>query len=307
MKKINLFIVAGMASFALFSSCACSKIFNFKPKQFVPENYTTTVKAGASIEAEYLAMGNYGISMFETDVPDDFKKIVVYYPSDMTQGKRQYPVVVFVNGTGVKASNYIALFEHLASWGFIVVGNEETESWDGAASEKSLAWLLSENDNPESLFYRKVDRENIGASGHSQGGSGVFTTITEHEHSNMFKTAVSLSPTHEEQAISLKWHYDLTRIKIPILMLAGTEGFFETTVVIPLEKMLAMYEKISSPKAMARRTGAEHGEMLYSADGYVTAWLMWQLQGDTHAAGAFTGDSPEILTNKLYQQQSIDL
>ena len=47
--------------------------------------------------------------------------------------------------------------------------------------------------------------------------------------------------------------------------------------------------------------------MLYSADGYVTAWFMWQLQNDPNAAKAFTGDTPELANNELYQEQRIDL
>ena len=78
-------------------------------------------------------------------------------------------------------------------------------------------------------------------------------------------------------------------------------------VVIPIEKMIEMYNKIPSDKVMMRKTGYEHGEMLYVADGYVTAWLMWQLQNDNDAAKAFTGDTPEIMNNKLYQDQKIDL
>jgi len=58
---------------------------------------------------------------------------------------------------------------------------------------------------------------------------------------------------------------------------------------------------------MMRRTGCEHGQMPYSADGYVTAWFMWQLKGDAEAAVAFTGESPEILGNRLYQDQRVDL
>lgn len=68
-----------------------------------------------------------------------------------------------------------------------------------------------------------------------------------------------------------------------------------------------MYNKIPSPKVMIRRSGCEHGQMLYSADGYVTAWFMWQLQGDNRTAQAFTGNSPEIKENKHYQDQRIDL
>ncbi len=54
---------------------------------------------------------------------------------------------------------------------------------------------------------------------------------------------------------------------------------------------------------MMRRKDTPHGEMLYSSDGYVTAWFMWHLQGDAEAAKAFVGDSPEIMGNELYQDQ----
>ena len=42
-------------------------------------------------------------------------------------------------------------------------------------------------------------------------------------------------------------------------------------------------------------------------DGYVTAWFMWLLQDDAEAAKAFTGVSPEILRNALYQNQNINI
>lgn len=275
--------------------------------QFIPEKYTEEVPSGGTIEATYLKNGPYVVSSWQCPVNEDFKSITVYYPSEMGKSNRKYPVVVFVNGTGVVASKYAPLFEHLASWGFIVVGNEEPESWDGDATEKSLALLLEKDNDGGSIFYKKIDRENIGVSGHSQGGAGVFNAITAHPHSGLYKAAVSLSPTHEEQAIKLKWHYDLRKIKAPILLVAGTSGFFETKFVIPFERMTAMYNKIPSPKVMMRRSGCEHGQMLYSADGYVTAWFMWQLQGDNRAAQAFTGNSPEIKENKHYQDQRIDL
>jgi hypothetical protein len=39
----------------------------------------------------------------------------------------------------------------------------------------------------------------------------------------------------------------------------------------------------------------------------VIAWFRWQLTGDEEAAQVFIGDSPELLTNPLYQDQKIDL
>ena len=138
-------------------------------------------------------------------------------------------------------------------------------------------------------------------------GAGAFTAISIMEHKDKYKTAVALSPTHEETAHQFGWKYDLTKINIPTLMIAGTNGEFETQAVIPIEKMIEMYNKIPSSKVMLRRIGAEHGQMLYSADGYVTAWFMWQLKGDEEAEKAFIGDSPEIENNKLYQDIQISI
>ena len=70
--------------------------------------------------------------------------------------------------------------------------------------------------------------------------------------------------------------------------------------------MNAMYDKISSPKIMARRVGMIHDEVMYSAGGYVLPWFRWHLQGDTYAAKAFIGETPEWLTNSIYQDQRID-
>lgn len=53
-------------------------------------------------------------------------------------------------------------------------------------------------------------------------------------------------------------------------------------------------------------TDTAHSEMLYAANGYVTAWFMWHLQGDEEAAGAFIGENAEIMNNSLYQDQKHD-
>ena len=47
--------------------------------------------------------------------------------------------------------------------------------------------------------------------------------------------------------------------------------------------------------------------MLYSVDGYITAWFMWQLQEDKKASNAFLGEKSEFLNNKLYTDININL
>ena len=268
----------------------------------VPANYTEIVEAGGEIEAAYLATGNYETAYLAVPAPEEWGKYIIFYPKELERSEKTYPVVVLVNGTGVYASRYPALFAHLASWGFIVIGNEDPSTCMGTSANAALSYILSENENADSIFYHKADVDNIGISGHSQGGVGTFNAITIQEHNDLYKCAVSLSPTESVLADALHMPYDASQTTIPIMILAGTEHD-----VISLEGMQQMYQEISAPKLMARKSARGHGEMLYCADGYVTAWFMWLLQGDTYAAGAFTGEHPEILYNALYQDQQSNL
>lgn len=273
----------------------------------VPKDYTEIVKTGGEIEAKYLKNGTYKTAYTEVKVLENYKKYEIYYPEELTSADKKYPVIVVSNGTGVKGSKAKAMFEHFASWGFIVIGNEEEYSWNGFASDMSLNYLLKCSNDKDSIFYQKIDTENIGSLGHSQGGVGAINAVTDTKHSNMYKTVVAESPANPDLAAGMEWDYDISKVNIPIFMVAGTKGDFEMKTVIPTEKLPEMYAQITAPKAMARKKDCEHGEMLYSADGYVTAWFMWQLQGDEEALKAFTGDSPELMNNELYQEQRIDI
>lgn len=272
----------------------------------VPANYIDHVETGGELEAHYLKMGKYEVAHLEKNFPETFpdkwSKYVIYYPKELEQNKQQYPVVIFANGTGVGASKYSEMFEHLGSWGFIVLGNEDPETATGESIDTTLSILLNENKDKESIFFGKVDVESIGICGHSQGGVAVFNSISSQEHSNMYKCAVTLSPSDEANSAKQGRAYDSSKTTIPIMIFAGTEYD-----AISLENMKSMYQKIDAHKIIGRKTGMGHGEMLYSADGYVTAWFMWQLQNDQNAANAFIGENPEIFRNELYQDQQSNL
>lgn len=266
----------------------------------VPKEYWSEVETGGSIEANYLACGGYEVAHVEEKADEPVNQYVIYYPKELEQDK--YPVVVVVNGTGVFANKEKPLLEHLASWGFIVIGNHDGSTWSGRSADLTLDYLLRLNEDESSIFYQKVDVGNIGITGHSQGGVGVFNAIQNNSHSDLYKCAVSISPTEEEMAGLLQMPYKASKTTIPVFLLAGTEND-----VISIEKLEEMYGTISSDKAMAVRTGQQHGEMLYSADGYVTAWFMWYLKGDENAAQAFIGDTPELMINNLYQNQQLGI
>lgn len=270
-----------------------------------PTDYETSIETGGELEAKYLAHGKYDVSCYEQEVDEDFEKYEVYYPTNLINSNDTYPVIVMANGSGVRGSKNKTVFEHCASWGFIVVGNEDDTSWSGLSSDMSLQYILDENNNSNSVLYSKVDIPGI--VGHSQGGVGVINAITNQSNKDVYKTAVALSPTSDIIASKINWPYDISKVDIPLLMLAGDTGEFETEMVIPLSHLVDMYNKVDSEKVMARRVGNDHSQMLYASDGYVTAWLLYQLQGDKEAAKVFIGDNPEIVNNKMYSDLNIDI
>ena len=157
----------------------------------------------------------------------------------------------------------------------------------------------------ENIFYQKIDMENVGVAGHSQGGVGVINAITAQQSKDIFKAAVAISPTNKELSCGLQWDYDATKINIPIMLLSGAGGGDDW--VVTGEQLEDIFADIDSNKIMLRRKDTPHGEMLYSANGYITAWFMWQLRHDEDAAKAFTGETPELTHNPLYQDQKMDL
>lgn len=75
--------------------------------------------------------------------------------------------------------------------------------------------------------------------------------------------------------------------------------------ICPLWWLNECYDAVSDDvdKVIARQTGKDHGDMLCSADGYMTAWFMYYLKGETDAGKVFFGEDAEIHSNEnLYQQ-----
>lgn len=284
------------------------KILGSRPA--APTDYQTTVHTGGGIEKKYMENGGYEVSINESAVLQQFEKFIVCYPAELETIDKKYPVIVMCNGSGTPMSKYSAVAKHMASWGFIVIGTEENYSWNAFGAEMCLRYLERLNDNEKiedtiSVFYQKVDFDNVGIVGHSQGGAGVINAITDTTHKNVYKAAVSLSPTNKELAHNLLWDYDASLINIPVMLISGAGGGDDW--VVTGRQLQDIYDDIHSNKLMARRLNTAHNEVLYAANGYVTAWFMWHLQGDDEAAGAFTGENAEILNNSLYQDQKQDL
>ena len=126
--KILLIIVIVIVCSVLIGILGLKILWNrMITAQMAPDTYTSEVATGGDIEAKYMKMGQFEVKYFEVnfDEDEDIQKIHIWYPINLETEDIKVPVVLFINGTGVGASRYEPVFEHMASWGFISIGNED--------------------------------------------------------------------------------------------------------------------------------------------------------------------------------------
>ena len=277
----------------------------------VKEDYYASFSSTAPLELKYSQLGEYEVSTL--DDPSDheaIKKVRFWYPSELENSGKKYPLIVVVNASGTPALKYEPWFKRLASWGFIVVGNEDPQAGTGETTSIMLDYLL--NLPQDHQLNGRIDTESIGIVGFSQGGAGALAAVTMFDNGTAYKTIFTGSAAYPFLAGNLGWKYDVSKIGIPYFMAAGTgktddKGVPDITKeyagVAPLASLIENYEAISDDtfKVRARATGAEHEEMLARSDGYMTAWMLYQLQGDNEAAAVFIGEDAEILHNNNWQ------
>lgn len=286
-------------------------------------HYWNYAEPSGELEAKYTALGAYDVVSVEFEATGTaWGKYTVWYPSELKTDSDTYPLVIFANGTGTKASQYQEVFKHLATWGFIVVGNEDENCRTGESSADTLDFMLQLNENPTSDFYGKIDTENIGITGHSQGGVGAINAVAEQENGGLYKAVYAISATSRYHADELNkngegWSVDVSKLQVPVMMVAGTGLFDAGTLdvytetisegeaqgICPIWWLNECYDTVSDSvaKVVARQIGKDHGDMLRSADGYMTAWFMYWLKDDAEAGNAFFGENAEILTNENWQ------
>ncbi len=146
--------------------------------------------------------------------------------------------------------------------------------------------MLEQNQNSDSLFYEKIDVQNIGIAGYSKGGVGAVRAVTECENSGLYKTIFTGGAAHSY--LAQRWGgYDASKVSIPWFMTAAagisddtgaTDAATEWLGVAPLSSLIENYNAMPDNvlKLRARVAGAEHEEMQMKTDGYMTAWMLYQ-------------------------------
>ncbi len=307
MKKMIKILGAVLLVIIIAAAVLIFKGLNDSKKSSVKPEYYKDFISSAPLEQKYSQLGPYEVS--NKDFPSENTSIQKYrfwYPVELETADKQYPVIIAVNASGTPAYKYEACFGRLASWGFVVVGNEDPQTGTGETTSITLDYVTR---LPEDhILYGKLDAQNIGIVGFSQGGAGALAAVTEYENGAIYKALFTGSAAYPVLAGNMGWHYDVSKVHIPYFMAAGTgksddngakDPSKEYAGVAPLSSLIENYNLISDDhfKVRGRAAGAEHEDMLARSDGYMTAWMLYQLTGDEEAAKVFVGDDAEILNN----------
>ena len=308
-KRWCLFSCAGCCGLGLIAGLLLVLFLQALAKApMVAQDYHKKVDTSLALEKKYTAFGPKEVKAIEFESHQAlFKHYKIWYPSELeTNAARQYPIVVFANGSGVVCTKYEPIFRHLVSWGFVAIGNDDGSSRSGKSTSLTLDYIFSLNKDPKSIFYGKLDTKHIGVTGHSQGGTGAVHAVTNFNNGSLFTslyTASNASPPTSASENRNEWWYDTAKIRIPYFMVAAT-GQADAKFLAPLASLMGGFDKVPGnvPAVMARRKNVDHSNTLTHADGYMTAWFRYTLMNDREARQVFAGKPPEILKNSVNWQ-----
>lgn len=235
------------------------------------------------------------------------------YSGGIGFGGAEHPIVVFGVGTNVgedpdPVCHYAELLEQLATWGFVVVSPNDGFVGDGTAMLDAANEMVTLNGDSSSPFFEKLDTDNIGTFGHSQGAGGAVNSAID---SNGLITSVLPmglpDPTWWDPEEPVP---DLSDLDVPTFFVRGSD--FWENIISPESTNQTFFNDVSGPAAKATvcgdewdlpgndcsdGAGASHGDMT-NATGYSTAWFVYTLlDGDFDSDDVFTGSSPEIASN----------
>lgn len=240
------------------------------------------LKAG---DPNYSAAGPYKVAMKEVDLGminsgQHTGKFTIYYP-DPLEANCPHPIVAWGNGTGVQGAGvYTFLNSHAASYGIVVAEAQEDNTGSGKFHQAGIDYLLKENADPMSMFYKKLSTR-AGVSGHSQGGFGANAGSA---HPNVVTSAIEGAG-------------GAATAKVSLLVLTGTMD-----IVSNPEGLVG---GAKGPMFVANWEGGDHvttetvGGFIAGDKGSLqfqrlyAAWFRCFLGNDTAACKLFKGGTPD--------------
>jgi hypothetical protein len=228
----------------------------------------------------------------------------VFVPQDLSKfnQKNALPVLVWGNGACTNSPwEHYKFLNEIASYGFIVLATGyipmEEKPYRGPMSTteqqiESIDWAISQNNNPQSPYYQKIDVKNICVAGMSCGGlQTLFNCADPRITLLMICNSGLFNQQNAGQAVGgmpMPPKSKLKEIHTPIMYLLGGK------TDIAYENGMDDFHRIDHVPACAANFPVGHGGTYREAHGgefsvVALAWLQWQMKGDKNAAKMFKG------------------
>lgn len=280
-----------------------------------PPNYPT-----GAIELKYYETGPWDVTMKPGGACCDSagNKFNLYYPTELGKDGFKHPILTWGNGTGSSPDLYTYLLKHMASWGFVVIATQDMNTGVGQTILNGAVFLKNANNDPESPFYRKLSTDKIGSFGHSQGATGAMNALIK--SSGLINTVIPIELPARKWCSSGANCVDASKLTAgSIFFVTGSadgiispetqpawtsgqesiDGYYNATP----GKVLKLMGALKGPNHMDVQGQPSCAGVLFSCVngvygylGYLTAWMMFQLQDDSYAHGAFVNPNGEMFS-----------
>jgi hypothetical protein len=206
----------------------------------------------------------------------------LFRPTILGDGGCKHPLIIWGNGTFNTPANYTAMFEHLASQGFIVAAADTSNAGSGKEMLACLQYVIDQNKTPGSPYEGHVDVDHIASSGYSQGGAGCL-------QAGLDPRVTVTAPVSPFIALPLGG-YDFATVgkqTHPMFMISGSAD----AVAAPASNQQPIFEQAPVSIVWATHMGSDHLEVLNDGGGVyagpLTAWFRYKLMGDATAGEVF--------------------
>ena len=282
-----------------------------------PPNYPA-----GPIELKYYATGPWAVTVTLgggcCDSAQPPNKFDLYYPTQLGANGFKHPILTWANGSFGNSTNVAYFLKHMASWGFVVIATQDSQTGPGQTVLDGANYLKSANNDSHSPFYQKLNVNEIGAFGHSQGATGALNA--QIKSAGLIKTVIPIEIPAQIWCSSGVNCADTSKMTSGSIFLidGSADGIISPETQPPWvsgEQSIDGYYKAVPNNIMKLKgslKGPNHNDVtgqpgcapgavgcangVYGYLGYPTAWFMDQLQGDSYAHGAFVNPTGEMFS-----------
>ena len=214
----------------------------------------------------------------------------VYYPEPLGPDGLKNPIITWGNGA-TTVPPLFTLLPHLASHGFVVIASNNAFV-TGGELRAGIDWLIAENERSDSMFYQKLDTEEVASMGYSLGSLGTFEIADDPR----LKTTVHISGGAMDKSV-------VPNLRNPAAFLCGDpsdiahancESDFELATVPVFYGVF--------PGGHLGILGSHTAQINEAA----TGWLRWRLMHDTSLEDMFVGPSCSLCTDSRWNVKQKD-